>query len=90
MENKSEQQTKADRKPVTHGELEHAIAENVKSNAECQAFVGVIVARTAPASEGGANWTVKGIRYGKANRALAAAALAKCVDEFQSEFQLSE
>ena len=91
MSKKAENQDKAKRKPITHAELEQAISEAVKaSQSDCENFVGVIVQRIAPALQDGANWRVKGIRYGKANREACAVALAKCLDEFQLEFELSD
>lgn len=83
--------TKLKRKPIARAELEQAIAEVVKAgDAECREFVGVIVQRVAPGSPEGANWAVKGVKFGKANRELCDAALSACVAEKQREFELSE
>jgi hypothetical protein len=46
-----------------------AITNAVRSSDPlCSGFVGIIVERLAPASRIGANWDVKGIKYGKAKR----------------------
>lgn len=87
----ADNKTKTRRKPIARAELEQAIAGAVKaSNPECQDFVAVIVERVVPASPGGANWAVKGVRYGKASRELCDAALSNCVTEKQLEFELSD
>jgi hypothetical protein len=50
-------------------------------------FIGVIVQR---ASSLEANWTIKGVKYGRANRDMANAALATIVERMQHEFGLSD
>jgi hypothetical protein len=91
MSRKSDKQTKAKRKPIARAELEKVIADVVKtSNPECEAFAAVILERIAPGSPGDANWAVKGVKYGKANRELCDVALSSCVTEKQLEFELSD
>lgn len=91
MSQKADEQIKAKRKPIARAELEQVIADVVRAgDPECQEFVGVIVERVAATSPGGANWAVKGVKYGKANRELCDAALSNCVTEKQLEFELSE
>jgi hypothetical protein len=60
------------------------------SHPECDGFVRVIVERIALASPDAANWSVKGVRYGKANRELCDAALSKSVKEGLGKFELSD
>ncbi len=80
------------RQPIARADLERAIAEAVKATGEdCQALVGVILERVSAASSGAvANWTVKGVRYGKSDREACHSALAACVAEKQREFELSD
>lgn len=79
------------RKPIARLALEQALTEVIKtSHPECEAFVGVVVERIAPASPDAANWGVKGVRYGRANRELCDAALSKSVIEGLGKFELSD
>jgi CspA family cold shock protein len=79
------------RTPISRAALELAIAETIRaSDPQCQGLVGVIVERIVPASAGDANWTVKGVKYGKAERARCSVALSNCVEEGQREFEISD
>jgi hypothetical protein len=81
----------AKRRILTRAELEVAITNAVRaSDPECSIFVGVIVERITPRSRVEANWTVKGIRYGKADRNQCDAALAKVLKSLQLEFDVSD
>jgi hypothetical protein len=76
---------------ITRAALESAIAEAVrKRSPECSAFVGVIVERVVPTSPGGANWTVKGIKFGKAERDRCSVWVSSCVEESQRGFEVSD
>src|SRR5450631_4872002 len=80
-----------DRVPIAAKELEVAIADAVKKAAPgCEAFVGVIVQRTAPKSRFDTNWAVRGVKFGKAGRETVTEALATIVERMQREFRLSE
>ena len=79
------------RKPITRADLEQSLADAVRSvGPECQAFVGVIVERVVPETAGGANWAVKGVRYGRADRDRCEAALGMSLHEKQLEYVLSD
>jgi hypothetical protein len=52
--------------------------------------MGVFVEKTTAKSKTDANWTVKGIKYGKADREKCTKALATIVESMQREFNLSE
>ena len=81
----------AKRMPITRARLESAIAEAVRSTLpECRALIGVIVERVVPESPGAANWMVKGVKYGKAQRDRCRAAIAVCVDDGQREYEISD
>lgn len=56
----------------------------------CSGFVGIIVERMVPASRTGANWDVKGIKYGKAKRDLCDAKISAIIDPIQLEFDISD
>ena len=91
MFRKSDNSTKVERQAMTRTALEQTISERVKnSSAECKAFVGVIIEYVKPKQPGDANWGLRGVRYGKANREACAAALSKLVAEGQLEFELSD
>jgi hypothetical protein len=84
-------ETKPKRTPITRAALEAAVAECVKdADPECEGFVGIIVERITPAVSGGANWAVKGIKYGKAARGPCSAAVSRYVEEAQREFEISD
>jgi hypothetical protein len=79
------------RNPTTRSDLQVAIAQAVKkSGPGCEAFVGVIVQRATPTSSVDANWTVRGIRFGTADREKSSQALATIIERMQREFNLSE
>jgi cold shock CspA family protein len=89
MKAKSTEQRK--RTLITRAVLESTIAEIVRaSDSQCGGLVGVIVERVTPASPGAANWIVKGIKYGKAERDRCSAAISKCVEEGQCDFEISD
>jgi hypothetical protein len=88
MSEKTEEQAEA-RTPIARAALEQAITDAVKaSHPDCQNFVGVIVERVSQALPEAANWAVKGIKYGKADRALCGATLSSDVSKRQLEFKL--
>jgi hypothetical protein len=70
--------------------LESAIAEAVKAEPDCEAFVGVVVMPKEPKSRFEANWSIKGVKFGKANRDKSSRVLAGIVERMQREFRLSE
>ena len=76
---------------ITHAALESALAENVRgSDPQCKGLIEIIVERVVPASPDGANWAVKGVKYGKAEREACNAAISKVVEEGQREFEVSD
>jgi cold shock CspA family protein len=86
---KGREQSRSKRTSISRGELESTIAEAVRSSGpECAALVGVIVERVVPESSGDANWVVKGVKYGKAERVRCAASLLKCVEEGQRAYEI--
>src|ERR1039457_3031940 len=71
--------------------LESAIATGVKpSDPSCEAFVGVVLQRSSPKSPGGANWTIKGIKFGRAERDKCSAAINSIVEQMQREYEISD
>jgi hypothetical protein len=91
MRRKAETPTRTERTPIARADLEQAIAEVVRaSSPDCQSFVGVILQVMSPASPEDPNWMVKGVRYGKADRALCDTALSHSVAEKQNEFDVSD
>jgi hypothetical protein len=70
------------RNPISREALQDAITEAVKkSDPGCEAFVGVIVERTKRSSTLEANWNVKGIKFGKADRNKASEVVAAVVEK---------
>jgi CspA family cold shock protein len=77
------------RKSITRDALETALAEAVRAHdTQCAGLVGIIVERVNPASPGETNWSVKGVKYGKAERDRCDVALSVCVKEMQREFEV--
>jgi hypothetical protein len=68
--------------------LQSAITKAVK-NAE-PAFVGVIVQRTTPKSRFDANWAIRGVKFGKADREKANKAVTSVVERMKGHFRLSD
>jgi cold shock CspA family protein len=90
MNLKSPEKVEGERKPITQDALETALAEAVRAHdAKCKGLVGIIVERVSPASPGETNWSVKGVKYGKAERDRCDVALSVCVEEMQREFEIS-
>jgi cold shock CspA family protein len=74
---------------ITRAALEQTLAETVRgSDPECEGLIGIIVERIVPAPSDGANWIVKGVKYGKAQRERCRAAISKCVEDSQREFEV--
>jgi cold shock CspA family protein len=87
----AEKPVEPDRRPIVCADLEQSLAEAVRSVApECRAFVGVIIERVVPEKPGGANWAVKGVRYGRADRDRCEAALGMCLREKQRKYVLPD
>lgn len=86
-----EKPDKSVRTPIARADLEQSLADAVRSIApDCQAFVGVIIERVVPEAPDGANWAVKGVRYGRADRDRCEAALGMSLREKQLEYVLSD
>jgi hypothetical protein len=78
------------REPIEPKALELAITSAVKKFAPtCEAFVGVIVEQSAPGSPEDANWKVKGIKFGRAEREACNVALSVVVERLKREFELA-
>ena len=76
---------------ITTPELEFAICEAIKKAAPgCEDFVGVIVRQVKPKSHLDPNWTIVGVRFGKADRKMANEALTAVVERMHREFLLSD
>ena len=90
MRHKSAERTEVKRKPITQAALEAALAEAVRAHdTHCEGLVGIIVERVNPARAGGTNWSVKGVKYGKAERDRCDIALSACVEQMQHELEVS-
>jgi hypothetical protein len=75
---------------ISRDEMQAAITEAVKkANPDCEAFVGVFVERTKRASILEANWALKGIKFGRADRSKAGDAVNRIVERMQCDFNLS-
>ena len=73
---------------VSRGRLERAIADAVKS--QCEGFAGVLIERIKPQSRTDANWTIKGVRFGTADRDKSRKVLGTIVEQMQREFDLDD
>jgi cold shock CspA family protein len=91
MNGKNAEHLEGKRTSITRAALELAIAENVRgSDPQCEGLIGIIVERVAPESPGAANWAIKGVKYGKAERDRCSAAISNFVKEGQREFEVSD
>jgi len=78
------------RSSVSPERLQAAITKGVKkSDAKCEGFIGVIVQRQTPKARFDADWSVKGVRFGKADRDKCGLALVTIVERMQREFSLA-
>jgi hypothetical protein len=78
------------RSSVSREHLQSAITKAVrKADPKCEGFIGVIVPRQAPKARLDADWTIKGVRFGKADRDTSNVALATIVERMQREFSLA-
>jgi hypothetical protein len=76
---------------ITRAALELALAETVRgSDPQCEGLIEIIVERVVPRAPDGANWALKGVRYGTAEREVCGAAISKSVEESQREFEVSD
>ena len=83
-------QSSDDRSSVSRDRLQSAITEAVKkADPDCEAFVGVIVQRETPKARLDANWAIRGVRFGKADRDKCSKALTTIVERMQREFVLA-
>jgi hypothetical protein len=79
------------RTPIPRAALELALAERIRaSDQQCEGFLKVFVERVVATSPGGANWAVKGVKYGKAVRDKCNVAIIRYVEESQLEFEISD
>jgi cold shock CspA family protein len=91
MSQKNTEQPNKKRTWIARAALESALAENVRgSDPQCEGLIEIIVERVVPVSPDGANWAVKGVKYGKAEREACSAAISKVVEEGQREFEVSD
>jgi cold shock CspA family protein len=91
MKSEKAEQFAGKRTPIKRAALELAIAETVRErDPQCKELMGIIIERIAPTAAGGANWALKGIKYGKADRDRCSVLVATCVEERQREFELSD
>lgn len=78
------------RNSISRDEMQAAITEAVKkADPDCEAFVGVFVERTKRTSLSEANWALKGIKFGRADRKKAGDAVNRIIERLQSDFNLS-
>jgi hypothetical protein len=84
-------QPRDDRSSVSRESLQSAITEAVKkADPSCEGFSGVIVQPETPKTRFDANWAIKGVRFGKADREKTSQALATIVERMQREFILRD
>jgi hypothetical protein len=76
------------RSSVSRERLQSAITKAVKkADPKCEGFVGV--QRETPKARLDADWAIKGVRFGKADRDTSSMALAAIVERMQREFSLA-
>ncbi len=80
---------KDERVSITAAELQSAIEQALKSTPSCEDFVGVVVCSKASKSHLEPNWDLRGVKFGKSDRAIVSLALATVVACLQQEFRLA-
>jgi CspA family cold shock protein len=91
MKSGKPEQLAGKRTPIARAALELAIAETVRAaDPQCKELIGIIVERIVPTTASGANWALKGIKYGKADRDQCSATISTRLEEWQREFELSD
>jgi hypothetical protein len=76
---------------ITAAKLELEIAQATKmADPSCAEFVGVVVQRIKTKSSSDANWSLRGIRFGRSDRRAADGVLKTIVERMQREFRLSD
>ena len=91
MDSVTEASNAADRKLISRADLEQSLTDAIrKVSPECGAFVGIIVDRILPETAGGINWTIRGVKYGKADRGRCDAALSIWLQKKRQEYTLIE
>jgi hypothetical protein len=76
---------------MTAAELELAILEAVQKAAPgCEDFVAVIVQYEKPKSHLDPNWSIRGVKFGKANRKMVDEALKTVLERMRREFRLND
>jgi hypothetical protein len=79
------------RTPISREGLETAITEVVKKiEPGCEGLAGVIVMHQEAKSSSDTNWTLRGVRFGKADREKASKAIAAVVEQSQRDFYLAD
>lgn len=79
------------REPIKRATLEAAITTAVKqSSPGCEPFVGIVVERVAQTSSDKANWAVKGVKFGKSERAQCNSALSVIIERLKREFEIAD
>jgi hypothetical protein len=91
MFSRNAEKLKAKPTRVTRAALEALILDGVKSgDPQCKGLLAVFVERVVPSTYGGANWVVKGVKYGSASRAHCGPAIKNWVKDKQQELELSD
>jgi hypothetical protein len=76
---------------IAAAKLEFEITQATKMADPCCAeFVGVVVQRVKSKSSSGANWSLRGIKFGRSDRKTVGDVLTTIVERMQREFRLSD
>ena len=77
------------RSTILRRALEEEITRAVKTDKACEGFSGVIAEPMSERTDRGANWRIKGIKFGTAERSKAASIVATVVEQMQLIYELS-
>jgi hypothetical protein len=76
---------------ISRTELESAITTAIrKSDPKCESFIGVFVRRIRPKSRKEPNWSIRGVKYGSAERLSCDTALTTVVETMQRDFGIRD
>lgn len=91
MNRKPPSDSTSDRLSVFRSVLEQSLSDAIRTDdPECSGLVGIILEPAPPGAANGANWAVKGVRFGRVDRDRCTMVLARCLANMGSKYQVSE
>jgi|ERR1700739_4679838 hypothetical protein len=81
----------SDRQSILRDELSRAISNAVRrSNPSCEGFIGVLLEPKRQNCDDDANWEIRGIKFGTAERSRSSQVIDVIVKRLQREFDVAD